>query len=1060
MHCVISGKRAGLCAAFWLLAPAVGIVDADTLTIERLFAAPNLSGASLRSPQISPDGRLVTYLQDKPAARGQFDLWAYDIATRQRRMLVDSNLLAPAPRPMSAEEEQRRERQRSSSFRGIVEYYFAPDAERLLVPLGGDLYVYDLSAEPNDAIRRITTTDAYETDARFSPGGRYVSFVRDGNLLVFDLQSGDETPVTRDAGGTVSFATAEFIAQEEMGRRTGYWWSPDDARIAYTRVDESPVAEVKRFEIMADDVRVITQRYPAAGTSNARVQLFVAPLTDPDATIEIDPGDDPDVYLARVDWFPDGGTLAIQRQSRDQKTLTLLAADPTTGSTRVLLTERGTAWVDIGDELVFLEQSPRFIWGSSRSGFRHLYLYETDGRLVRQLTDGDWNVVGTGFTPAIKGVDEERGRVYFMANLDTPLERQFYFASLSGSEPVRLTAPGGWHSITLAKNTRVYLDNFSTPDRPPTLTLRTIEGDSLGVLVANDLDAGHPYAPYLDEHLPTEFGTLPAADGQTLHYQLIKPRKLVPGRRYPVIVDVYGGPVSQRVRRAWGNSARSNSGFFQQFLAQHGYVVFTLDNRGTGFRGVEFETALYGQLGNVEVADQAAGVEFLRSLPFVDPDRIGVFGWSYGGYMALMTVMQRPDLFAAAVAGAPVTDWSLYDTHYTERYLQTPQDNPDGYAASNVLTYAEGLQGKLLIIHGMADDNVLFTNSTTLFARLQDLGKPFQTMVYPGAKHGLLRFPDTGPHAYSLIKDFFDVALAEDPAWERGRLQRQIDDLRIENAAAGVLDYQKISYPSGDGLTIPAHLFQPLVPSDEPVPAVIYAHGGQHGQFNSRSLPRVEELVRRGYVVLAPDYRSSSGYSRAFYEAADYGGLEIDDMLAARAYLARLPAVDPERIAILGLSHGGYNALMAVARAPGRFAAAVDFFGPTDLVWRVTATPEENPNTEPGDREIFAGMIGASIDDAPELYRARSPRYVADRIEEPVLILHGDADSVVSLQESEWLAEALTAAGHQDFAFHVIEGGQHGYPAPAMDQAWQLAFEFLERVLDNPAGALGVDEDD
>ncbi len=749
------------CRVFILLVLLMaGVASAEKLTIERLFASPGLSGASLRSPRISPDGQLVTYLLGKTDARGQLDLWAYDIASQKHRLLVDSASLAPAGTAISAEEAQRRERQRSSSFRGIVEYYFSPDSQRLLVPIGGDLYVYDLKSAPADAVIRITDTPAYETDARFSPGGRYVSFVRNKNLVIYDLQTSQETAITTNGAGLVSFAMAEFIAQEEMGRRTGYWWSPDDSRIAVTRVDESTVAEVERFEITADAVKVVKQRYPAAGMANARVQLFVYRSGSGDSPVEVDLGEDPDVYLARVNWFPDSNTLAVQQQSRDQKTLTLLAADADSGATRELLQERSTAWVDLHSELRFLEQSPQFIWASSRSGFRHLYLYENDGTLVRQLTTGDWSVLGNGFTPALKSIDEERGTLYFVATADTILERHLYSVSLDGSEPQRLTVPGGWHSITVSKDSSVFLDRFSSPDQPQSVTLYTITGKPLSVMVANRLDDDHPYAPYLDEHLPVEFGTLRASDGQTLHYQLIKPRDLVPGRRYPVIVDVYGGPGAQRVSRSWGSSARSNSGYFRQFLAQNGYIVFTLDNRGSGSRGVKFETALLGKMGSVEVEDQVAGVRFLNSLPFVDSERIGIFGWSYGGYMALMCVMQAPDVFAAAVAGAPVTDWKLYDTHYTERYMGTPQDNAAGYAASNVLTYADGLQGELLIIHGMADDNVLFTNSTILFKRLQDLNKPFEIMAYPGSKHGLMRSRKTGQHAYATVKRFFDRTLA------------------------------------------------------------------------------------------------------------------------------------------------------------------------------------------------------------------------------------------------------------------------------------------------------------
>lgn len=287
--------------------------------------------------------------------------------------------------------------------------------------------------------------------------------------------------------------------------------------------------------------------------------------------------------------------------------------------------------------------------------------------------------------------------------------------------------------------------------------------------------------------------------------------------------------------------------------------------------------------------------------------------------------------------------------------------------------------------------------------------------------------------------------------WEKARLLKQIDDLQVELAARGVLDYRKLDYASTDGLRIPAYLFKPLAMPAGKVPAVIYAHGGQHGQFRSRMVPRLAEFVRRGYVVLAPDYRSSSGYTREFHDAADYGGREIDDMLAARDFLAAMPGVDAQRIAIIGESHGGYNTLMALARAPERFAAGVDFFGPTDLVWRLTASPGENPNAEPGDREVFARMVGRSIDEAPELYRARSPRYLATASGPPLLILHGDKDAIVSIRESAWMAEALEKAGRKNFSFHVIHDGQHGYPRPQMDEAWRLAYDFLDRVFGGQA---------
>jgi dipeptidyl-peptidase 4 len=616
-----------------------------------------------------------------------------------------------------------------------------------------------------------------------SPRGSYVSFIRNQNLVVYNLGTSRERAVTKDGGGLISYGTAEFIAQEEMDRTTGYWWSPDEKRIAYARVDESPVAEVDRFEIYADSVKVIKQHYPAAGAKNASVQLFVKSLSGDSASetpaVQVDLGKDPDIYLARVNWLPDGASLAVQRQSRDQKTLTLLQADAANGATTELLSEHSDTWVPLHDELTFLEHSRQFIWASSRTGFKHLYLYDFSGKLIRPLTSGEWEVVGDSAARAIRGVDEHSGLVYFMANAESPLERHLYSVPLKGnrragqgiprsasgatwdapSAPHRITADTGWHDVTMSKDTRMFLDTFSTPDHPPSLTLRAADGKTLAPLVPNDVTPEHPYAPYLSEHLPTEFGTLKASDGQTLYYQMIKPKDLEPGKRYPVIVDVYGGPGVQRVRKAWAGYPRSNEGFFREYLAQHGYIVFTLDNRGSAARGMRFGTAIYHHMGSVEVQDQVAGVSFLKTLPYVDPKRIAVFGWSYGGYMALMCMMQAPDVFAAGIAGAPVTDWHLYDTHYTEQYMGTPQENAAGYTSSSVLTYANQLRGPLLIMHGMADDNVLFTHSTTLFKKLQDLNKQFDIMTYPGSKHGLLRHADTGLHGYTTIKRFLDTQL-------------------------------------------------------------------------------------------------------------------------------------------------------------------------------------------------------------------------------------------------------------------------------------------------------------
>jgi dipeptidyl-peptidase-4 len=748
MRSLVVGLAAALC---------LGDAMAKDLPVERLFDAPDLQGPSLRQMRFSPDGRLVSYLKARDDAPTVFDLWAYDVARKSHRLLVDSRALSPEGERLSAEEEARRERQRIAALRGIVDYQWSPDSKALLVPLSGDLYYYDLGKPADEAVRRLTHTEAFETDPRFSPRGRYVSFVRDQDLYAVEVATGAERRLTTGGGGTVSHGMAEFVAQEEMNRDTGYWWSPDEKHLAYARVDESPVDEVERFEIDAEGVRVLKQRYPATGRPNARVALAILDL-ETGAVAWCNLGDR-DYYLARVQWYPESTRLLVQRQQRDQKWLDALSFPVTGGEPRQLFSERSETWVDLHDDLYFLPERRQILWASQRTGHNHLYLYDYDGVLQGPVTAGDWDVLGEWQSPAVRGVDERRGKVYFMATKKTPLERHLYVADLDdgpGSGPVQLTAGDGWNNVTMSGDTKRYLAGFSSPGQPPQVSLHDDSGKRIAWLVENRLDASHPYAPYLDRHVQPEFGTIPAADGTPLHYQVYKPAGFEAGKRYPAVVMVYGGPTVQTVQRRWGERRGLQTA---QLFTQRGYVVFALDNRGSGGRGRKFTEALYHRLGGVEVEDQLAGVAWLKSRPYVDPARVGVFGWSYGGYMTLMLLAQSPGSFKAGVAGAPVTDYRLYDTHYTERYLGTPEENPEGYRLSNVLTWSGAIRDRLMIIHGMADDNVLFKNTTLLIPALVAGGQLFELVPYPGSKHAALSFRETGIHGWKTILDFFDRSL-------------------------------------------------------------------------------------------------------------------------------------------------------------------------------------------------------------------------------------------------------------------------------------------------------------
>lgn len=730
----------------------------EQLTIERIFDAPDLAGPSLRRIEITPDGSRILFLKPTRDEPGRFDLWEYDVEAKRSRLIVDSRVIGGQDETLSEEETARRERQRIASLSGIVDYQLAEDGTKLLIPSGGDLFLYNFSADPDQPLQQLIDTGEFETDARLSPDGRHVAFVRDQDLYLMDLGNRRVRRLTTDGGGVIRNGTAEFVAQEEMHRHTGYWWSPDSRRIAFTRVDETPVAIAERFEILADRIEVRSQRYPAAGTRNAIVGLEVVDLKT-NVTRRMDLGEVADIYLARVTWFPDSVHLAVQRQSRDQKRIDLLRVDSRNGRASVLLTEHSDTWIEIHDDLVFLDQKEQFIWASDRTGYRHLYLYDYGGQLIQPLTAGAWMVVGERGEPGVLGVDEQTNRIYFMATRKGPLERQLYSVPITGDEPgelIELTKRQGWHRVELSVGAGLYVDTFSNPDTPPQVSLHTLDRRKLAYIEKNPLDETHPFYPFKGDHGGEEFGSIPAEDGQLLYYRLLRPIGFEPSRKYPTVVEVYGGPRGQRVTRSWMGSPRATGGYWRRILAQDGYLVFAIDNRGTGFRGEDFDSPLYGRLGEIELRDQVRGVEYLKSLPFVDPTRIGIFGWSYGGYMALIAMTRAGELFAAGVAGAPVTDWRLYDTHYTERYLDSPQRNPDGYRLSSVIAHADGLRGPLLIIHGMADDNVLFTHSTMLFETLQDQGTPFEVMVYPGAKHGVLRQPSKGTHAYRIIKRFFD----------------------------------------------------------------------------------------------------------------------------------------------------------------------------------------------------------------------------------------------------------------------------------------------------------------
>ncbi len=692
--------------------------QSDRLTPERVFADPGLSGPTARGVKLSPDGSVVTYLKAKPDNQRITDLWAADVRGGAPQLLVDGRALTPKGRELSEAEKSRRERQGVQSS-GVVDYAWDQQGRFILVPVEGDIWLFERAGAK---VRRLTDTAVDEIDAKVSPKGRFVSFVRDDNLFVMPAAGGAARALTTGGTEEKSWATAEFIAQEELDRDTGYWWAPGEDRIALAHVDQTGVDIVPRPDIGATGATIVQQRYPRVGRPNAKVDLYITSVAG-GSRVKVDLGTNPDIYLARVDWSADGRTLFVQRLIRDQRRLDLLSVNPATGASRVLLSQTSPHWVELTHDFTPLKGGG-FLWSSEKSGNRHLYLHAADGRELRQLTSGDWPVAG------LLGVDEAKKLAIFSASKTSPIERQLYSVSWDKPEaPRALTQAGGWWSAVVSKTGGAFAGTFSNPKTPPQTGLYREDGTLVRWIEQNKLDPTHPYWPYRGRLRTAEFGTINADDGQKLWWSMRTPPGFDPAKKYPVVVQVYGGPAGALVNQGWANPA-------DQLWLEAGYILFVLDNRGTPNRSVAFKTAIDRRMGELEVADQLAGAAHLATLPFVDPMRIGMTGWSNGGYMTLMLLTTPNSPFVAGIAGAPPTDWTLYDTGYTERYLGTPQTDAKAYSGSEVTARLGNMKpGALLLIHGMADDNVTFDNSTRLMAALQARSIPFETQLYPGLRH-------------------------------------------------------------------------------------------------------------------------------------------------------------------------------------------------------------------------------------------------------------------------------------------------------------------------------------
>lgn len=700
--------------------PDQGVPGALDVTEVARYPLPGTNAAA--GAAFSPDGKWVAFLWS-PDHSLRRSLFVAEVDTGGVRELLGARGPgAVTEEGLSLQERLRRERQRELG-QGVTSFAWAREGTRLLVPQPDGLRVLDgPEFEPR---LLVDAEDGPLLDPQLSPDGTMVAYVQQGELFVVACdRPSPARQLTPGAGETgTTHGLAEFIAQEEMGRSHGFWWSPDNRRIAFTEVDETAIPVYRIVHQGSDQVGEGAQedhRYPFAGGDNARVRLGVVDAGGGEPVwMDLGVGWE---YLARVDWLG-SDLLVAQLQNREQTRLDLVALDPSTGSCQPLLSEESEVWVNLHDLFRPLPGA-RFLWASERSGFRHLEVRSAvDGSLERVLTEGDWLVEAV--------VEAGADRVWFTATRDSPLERHLYEVSLDGGPVLRVTNGAGFHTVAVHPGTGFMVDTWSSRARPPEAVLRAFEerGESTGARPL--LPAGAVPDPRVAELAlePPELVTVETPDGVTLHVALYRP----PGEGpFPTIVSVYGGPHAQRVTDSWGLTA----GMRQQYLRSLGFLVVVVDNRGSAGRGLAFEAPIRWDLGNVEVDDQVTVVRRLVDQGLADPDRVGIYGWSYGGYMSALCLAKAPEVFRAAVAGAPVTSWDGYDTHYTERYMGLPQHNPDGYRRSSVMSHVAGLRDRrLLLVHGLIDENVHFRHTARLVNALIRQRIPYELLLFPDERH-------------------------------------------------------------------------------------------------------------------------------------------------------------------------------------------------------------------------------------------------------------------------------------------------------------------------------------
>ncbi len=602
-------------------------------------------------------------------------------------------------------------------------------------------YIWDTQTKKLEAL-----SSEKQRLADFSPDGSRVAFVRDNNIFVKDLSTGQEKQITADGKiNRIINGTCDWVYEEEFGFTKAFFWSPDGKKIAYYRFDESRVKEYTLTYYDSLYPKLYTYKYPKAGEDNSLVDIYVYDL-ETDRAVKMDVGEETDQYIPRIKWTQDANVLSIQRLNRLQNHLDILLADATTGDSRIMYSEDNKYYIDIEDNLFFLPGNKQFLFTSEMDGYKHIYLFNMDGSLARQLTSGPWDIT------RVYGYDAKKKRVFYQSAENSPLNRDIYMLDLKGKR-TRISEHEGTNSAAFSSNYKYFINTWSDANTPPVITVNQSSGKPVRTLEDNSKLRNKMQGYRLSEKFffvieSPEF-ILPDSTQLSLNAWAIYPPDFDTAKQYPVLLTIYGGPGAQTVLNSFGYF----NYFWYEMLAQQGFIVVSVDNRGTGSRGEEFKKMTYLQLGKYETLDYIETAKYLGSLPYVDKDRIGIFGWSYGGFMASNALFQGADYFSTAIAVAPVTNWRYYDNIYTERFMRTPQENPEGYDTNSPINHVDKLRGNYLLIHGSADDNVHFQNTMDLITALVKANKQFDLMVYPNKNHGIYG-GNTRYHLYRKMTDF------------------------------------------------------------------------------------------------------------------------------------------------------------------------------------------------------------------------------------------------------------------------------------------------------------------